>query len=38
MEAFILNRPQKLEGMRTEPPPSLPRAIGPIPVATAAPS
>lgn len=36
IEAFIPKSPQKLAGIRTEPPPSLPRAIGPIPVATAA--
>jgi len=29
--------PQKLAGMRTEPPPSLPSENGPTPVATAAP-
>jgi len=29
--------PQKLAGMRTEPPPSLPSENGPMPVATAAP-
>jgi hypothetical protein len=29
--------PQKLAGIRTEPPPSLPSENGPIPVATAAP-
>src|SRR5579883_1252976 len=31
-------RPLKLEGMRTEPPPSVPIAIGPRPAATAAPA
>src|SRR5262249_42827130 len=36
--AFRPTRPQKLEGMRTEPPPSVPIAIGPRPAATAAPA
>ena len=31
-------RPLKLDGMRTEPPPSVPMAIGPSPAATAAPA
>src|SRR3954469_21834711 len=36
-EPFIPNSPQNELGMRTEPPPSLPIANGPIPLATAAP-
>src|SRR5215468_1640792 len=36
--AFRPTRPLKLEGMRTEPPPSVPMAIGPSPAATAAPA
>src|SRR5215831_9375491 len=37
MVAFTPHRPQKLAGMRTDPPPSLPSENGPRPVATAAP-
>ena len=36
--ALMPTRPLKLEGMRTEPPPSVPMAIGPRPAATAAPA
>ena len=37
MDAFTPTRPQNDDGMRTEPPPSLPSAIGHRPAATAAP-
>ncbi len=37
MEALNPTRPQCAAGMRTEPPPSLPRASGAMPVATATP-
>ena len=37
MDAFIPTSPQCAAGIRTEPPPSLPSDIGPIPAATAAP-
>src|SRR5580704_8914105 len=36
--AFRPTSPLKLDGMRTEPPPSVPMAIGPSPAATAAPA
>src|SRR5882672_2001528 len=36
--AFSPTSPLKLEGMRTEPPPSVPMVIGPSPAATAAPA
>src|SRR5690242_19166677 len=36
--AFKPTRPVKLDGRRTEPPPSVPMAIGPRPAATAAPA
>src|SRR5262245_30646615 len=35
-EGLMPNRPVKLQGMRIEPPPSVPTASGPIPDATAA--
>jgi hypothetical protein len=37
MVALTPHRPQKLAGMRTDPPPSLPSENGPMPAATAAP-
>jgi hypothetical protein len=37
IDAFMPNNPQWADGIRTDPPPSLPTAMGPIPAATAAP-
>src|ERR1700755_2652954 len=37
IDALIPYKPQKLAGMRTDPPPSLPIANGQMPAATAAP-